>query len=68
MFSTEKKTYIKHHEYNATTRANDIGLIKMAKKVHLIGKIIGACLSTDDDDEISEELIAAGWGSGDGTR
>lgn len=54
---------IRHPEYSASTKKNDIALIKVSRRIHFTDDIRPACLQTDQRDvDQSVKLIVSGWG------
>ena len=62
--SNPKQEIIRHPEYKASTRQNDIALFRLAERVEFTDIIRPACLRTDlADVSPSVGLIITGWGS-----
>ncbi|XP_055301595.1 serine protease persephone-like isoform X2 [Sitodiplosis mosellana] len=58
------KEIIRHPEYKASTRQNDIALFRLAKRVQFTDIVRPACLRTDLSDVKPDiKLIVTGWGS-----
>ena len=56
------KGYIHHPEFDMETVANDIGLIKVDKKIKFNEKVQPIKLMNSDFDKINYPAVLTGWG------
>lgn len=54
---------MRHNEYSAATKKNDIALIRLVKSIYFSNKVAPACLETSTNDvDYNVKLIVTGWG------
>lgn len=59
-----KQEIIRHPEYSAGSKKNDIALIRVTESIVFSNSVRPACLRTDMNDvDTNDPLVVAGWGS-----